>query len=342
MAAGSVSAINGGGPPNSAIITRAQGEYWVDEIESWFYGKNETVIQSDAMKHQFQAIAFPLPLWPYIGIVKEVLIESTFKANAMRFERPGMAASSQPYRQSKTLEGQEDFSTIAQMQQALRGEIANFGARSVRVTMVGIGHNGAVYRGCPTYRISERRGCGHAYGIAEWLFRLKMTVKDASGELDVAAWETAKQILGMDLDEFVAVHVRAESNAVLRRLVGSHWILSLSIQRSERENYAKVDRTESVTKKQLFPENSLADGERRSTDAMCTPARMVVPAFSFKAGVTSDGGIASTPTRREGERMDLKSGIRNPHFRSVLFLGFCVGLLTRGLVYIVALDAHAV
>ncbi|KAL3695486.1 hypothetical protein R1sor_009562 [Riccia sorocarpa] len=153
-----------------------------------------------------------------------------------------------------------------------------------------------MYRGCPTCRILERRGYGHAYGIAEWLFKLKLIVKDTSDEMEVTAWETAEQIVGMDLDEFVAVHVRVESEALLKR----------------------------------------------STEAPCTPARMVVPPFSLTAGVTSDSGMASIPTRREGEHMDLKSGIRNPHFRSGLFIGFCAGLLTRGLVYIVALDAHAV
>ncbi|KAL3686347.1 hypothetical protein R1sor_008921 [Riccia sorocarpa] len=108
---------------------------------------------------------------------------------------------------SKSIDAQEDFSNVAEVQRALRGEGGTPRSRTVRVTVSGIGHNGAVYRGCPTCQISERRSCGHAYGIAEWLFRLKLIVKDPPCELEVTAWETAKQILGMELDDFVAVHV---------------------------------------------------------------------------------------------------------------------------------------
>ncbi|KAL3681887.1 hypothetical protein R1sor_024843 [Riccia sorocarpa] len=174
-------------------------------------------------------------------------------------------------------------------------------SRTVRVTVSGIGHNGAMYRGCPTCRISERRGCGHAYVITEWLFRLKLMVKDPSGELEVTAWKTAKQILGMELDDFVVVHVRAESDAVLRRLVGSHLFLSLSRQKSERGYYARVERAESVTRKQFFAENLKIDADTKSMEAPRTPERMVVPTFSLAAGVTSQVEMASILTGREGD-----------------------------------------
>ncbi|KAL3688882.1 hypothetical protein R1sor_015191 [Riccia sorocarpa] len=226
-----------------------------------------------------------------------------------------MAGSSE---QSKSIDAQEDFSSVAEVQRALLGEGGTPRSRTVRVTVSGIGHNGAVYRGCPTCRISERRGCGHAYGIVEWLFRLKLTFKDPS------------------------VHVRGESDAVLRRLVGSHWILCLSRQKSERGYYARVERAESVTRKQLFADNSKTYADNMSMEASRTPERMVVPAFSLAAGVTSQAEMASVSTGREGERLELKAGLRNPYFRKGLFLGFFAGLLTRCLVYIVALDAHAV
>ncbi|KAL3688894.1 hypothetical protein R1sor_015203 [Riccia sorocarpa] len=250
-----------------------------------------------------------------------------------------MAGSSE---QSKSIDAQEDFSSVTEVQRALLGEGGTPRSRTVRMTVSGIGHNGAVYRGCPTCRISERRGCGHTYGIAEWLFRLKLIVKDPSGELEVTAWETAKQILGMELDDFVVVHVRAESDTVLRRLVGSHWILSLSRQKSERGYYVRVERAESVTRKQLFAENSKTDAENRSMEAPRTPERMVVPAFNLAAGFTSQAEMASVSTGREWERLELKAGLRNPHFRKGLFLGFFAGLLTLCLLYIVAVDAHAI
>ncbi|KAL3690785.1 hypothetical protein R1sor_004436 [Riccia sorocarpa] len=249
-----------------------------------------------------------------------------------------MAALSE---QSKSIDAQEDFSSLAEVQRALRGEGGSPRSRTVRVTMSGIGHNGAVYRGCPTCRISERRGCGHTYAIAEWLFRLKLIVKDPSGELEVTAWETAKQILGMELDDFVVVQVRAESDAVLRRLVGTHWILSLSRQKSERGYYARVERAQSVTRKQLFADKSKTDADTMSMEAPSTPERMVVPAFSLAAGVTSQAETASVSTGREGERMEFKAGLRNPQFRKGLFLGFVVGLLTRlgGLCGITSVEA---
>ncbi|KAL3682100.1 hypothetical protein R1sor_000122 [Riccia sorocarpa] len=158
-----------------------------------------------------------------------------------------MAASSE---QSKNIDAQEDFSSVAEVQRALRGEGGTPRSRTVRVTVSGTGHNGVVYRGCPTCQISERRGYGHAYGIAEWLFRLKLIVKDPSGELEVTSWETAKHILGMELDDFVAV--------------------------------------------QFEP------SQMRSMEAPRTPERMVVPAFSLAAGVTSQAEMASVSTGGKG------------------------------------------
>ncbi|KAL3682171.1 hypothetical protein R1sor_000193 [Riccia sorocarpa] len=147
-------------------------------------------------------------------------------------------------------------------------------------------------------------------------------------------------IIGMELNDFVAAHIRAEPDTLLKKLVGSHWILCLSRQKSERGFYAKVERAKSVTRKELFPE--MVDTDSRSTEAPRTPARLVVPAFNLTCGVTSHGGIAPVPTGREVERMELRAGLRNAQFRNGLFLGFSAGVLTRGLVYIVALDAHTV
>ncbi|KAL3681632.1 hypothetical protein R1sor_024588 [Riccia sorocarpa] len=87
-------------------ITRAQVNYWVAEIESWRYGAGEP----DQMKSSkdfidrpentakgfemllyegnddFQAISFLTPFRRYVSTVKEVLTDSTFKTNDMRFE----------------------------------------------------------------------------------------------------------------------------------------------------------------------------------------------------------------------------------------------------------------
>ncbi|KAL3688896.1 hypothetical protein R1sor_015205 [Riccia sorocarpa] len=98
---------------NPAQITRAQVNYWVDEIESWLYGNNEVdqqlgaskFIRSEAMKEkefaevlyedndQFQAFAFTTHFWRHIKSVKDVLTDSTFKTNAMRFELFALVAN---------------------------------------------------------------------------------------------------------------------------------------------------------------------------------------------------------------------------------------------------------
>ncbi|KAL3693466.1 hypothetical protein R1sor_007117 [Riccia sorocarpa] len=89
-----------------AHITRAQVNYWVVEIESWRYGAGEP----DQLKSSkdfierpenrtkdfelilyeenddFEAISFLTPFWRYVSTVKEVLTDSTFKTNDMRFE----------------------------------------------------------------------------------------------------------------------------------------------------------------------------------------------------------------------------------------------------------------
>ncbi|KAL3696519.1 hypothetical protein R1sor_010595 [Riccia sorocarpa] len=89
-----------------AHITRAQVNYWVAEIESWRYGAGEPdqlksskdfierpenqakgfeLILSEETD-DFEAFSFLTPFWRYVSTVKEVLTDSTFKTNDMRFE----------------------------------------------------------------------------------------------------------------------------------------------------------------------------------------------------------------------------------------------------------------
>ncbi|KAL3695619.1 hypothetical protein R1sor_009695 [Riccia sorocarpa] len=87
-------------------IIRAQVNYWVAEIESWRYGVGEP----DQLKSSkdfierpenhakgfelilyeetddFEVFSFLTPFWRYVSTVKEVLTDSTFKTNDMRFE----------------------------------------------------------------------------------------------------------------------------------------------------------------------------------------------------------------------------------------------------------------
>ncbi|KAL3690471.1 hypothetical protein R1sor_016780 [Riccia sorocarpa] len=87
-------------------ITRAKVNYWVAEIESWRYGAGEpdqmksskdfidrpenTVKGFEMLLYEdnddFQAISFLTSFWRYVSTVKEVLTDSTFKTNDMRFE----------------------------------------------------------------------------------------------------------------------------------------------------------------------------------------------------------------------------------------------------------------
>ncbi|KAL3697834.1 hypothetical protein R1sor_011910 [Riccia sorocarpa] len=91
---------------NPSHITRAHVNYWVAEIESWRYGAGEPdqlksskdfierpenqakgfelILYED--NDDFEAISFLIPFWRYVSTVKEVLTDSTFKTNDMRFE----------------------------------------------------------------------------------------------------------------------------------------------------------------------------------------------------------------------------------------------------------------
>ncbi|KAL3687694.1 hypothetical protein R1sor_014003 [Riccia sorocarpa] len=91
---------------DASKVTRAQVNYWVAEIESWHYGDNEedqlksvyNFLTRENMRSkgfevtlfedtdEVRAIAFNTLFWKHAAAVKEVVMDSTFKTNALRFE----------------------------------------------------------------------------------------------------------------------------------------------------------------------------------------------------------------------------------------------------------------
>ncbi|KAL3701910.1 hypothetical protein R1sor_019932 [Riccia sorocarpa] len=157
--------------------------------------------------------------------------------------------------------------TIAKVQQALRGEDDYPRTRTVRVTVSSIGHNEVVYygAGCAEFQAQRMRS---RLRIVEWLYMLKLIVKDAASELEVTAWETAKHIMRMDLNDFVAV-----SFELSQTFCSEEWWIAIGF-------YLYLDRNLSATRKQPFPEKSMVDTDNMSMEAPRTSAKMVIPASS--------------------------------------------------------------
>ncbi|KAL3679336.1 hypothetical protein R1sor_022292 [Riccia sorocarpa] len=130
------------------------------------------------------------------------------------------------------------------------------GAHNHKATIVGFGHHRtALYAGCPictkSLRSSER--CSHSFISPKNFYRMRIFLEDETGALETTAWESARFITGMSLEDFEVVHLRGDQNDILNRCIGRQWMFQLTRIQSNRGPYARVEHAEAVSKKELIP-----------------------------------------------------------------------------------------
>ncbi|KAL3686108.1 hypothetical protein R1sor_004130 [Riccia sorocarpa] len=154
---------------------------------------------------------------------------------------------------------------------------------SVKGRIERFGHHGtAMYAGCPTCTksIHSSQPCGHRYTRARNFYRLKIFLTDETlEELEATAWEATRYFTGMSAEDFEPIQLRGEHTEILKRCIGWQWILQISRVQTNRDRgpYAKVERAEPVSKKELFPlEKELVEKEESELEVKAsTPDRQL-------------------------------------------------------------------
>ncbi|KAL3692013.1 hypothetical protein R1sor_005664 [Riccia sorocarpa] len=182
---------------------------------------------------------------------------------------------------------------------------------SVKGRIERFGHHGtAIYAGCPTYTksIHSSQPCGHRYTRARNFYRLKIFLTDETlEELEATAWEATRYFTGMSAEEFGPIQLRGKHTKILERCIGRQWILQISRVQTNRGPYARVERAEPVSKKELFPrESNLLEKEESDLEVKASTPDRQLAAFgegspmhsSIERNRVSAGGSVAEESRK--------------------------------------------
>ncbi|KAL3682015.1 hypothetical protein R1sor_000037 [Riccia sorocarpa] len=116
-------------------------------------------------------------------------------------------------------------------------------------------------------------------------------------ELEATAWEATRYFTGMSAEEFEPIQLRGEHTEILERCIGRQWIVQISRVQTNRGPYARVERAEPVSKKELFPrESNLVEKEESELEVKAsTPDRQLA---AFREGSPMHSSIERSRVRR--------------------------------------------